>query len=741
MADDDTAGVTVSPDSLTIGEGNFKEYTVVLDSQPSANVTVTVGRTGSTDVTARETTLTFTPSDWDDEQTVRVSAAQDDTADDETATITHTVRSTDTSYHERSAGSVAVTVEDDETPGIVLSESPLEVDEDDSDGETYTVKLSHKPTVNVTVSISGHSGTDLTLNKTSLTFTTSNWNSTQTVRVTPSHDDDASDDSVTLKHTASGGEYEDVSQDLRVTVDDDDTSGVTVSSTSLTVAEGDSDEYTVVLKSQPAGDVTVTISVSGSSEVTADQTSLTFTTSNWDDEKTVEVSAGQDDDADNDRATISHAVSGYGTVTTADSVAVTVTDDDDPDVKVSFEETAYSVNEGGRVTVNVNLDRDPRRTVTIPVTSANQGGATSADYSLSANSVTFNSGDTEKSFNFTAAQDTTDDDGESVKLGFGTLPAKVTKGTNGEATVSINDDDNPDLTVKFGAPSYTAAEGGSAAVKIILSKAPERSVTIPVTATLQGGASASDYTLSATSASFGANETEKTITLNATDDTVDDDGESVKLAFGTLPSMVTAATPSETTVSITDNDPPRHNRELRERRLLRGRGRRRIHQGKAQWRPGTGHQHQPHEDQRRRPGLGLLGPRLSQLRRFRHREDRHPHGHRRQPRRGRREGEARLRKYPSGTGHQGQHQRGHRDHHRQRLGRRERQPHVPEHQRGRKRQLQGEAEHPAVGLRLHHHQPHGVRGREPPKDVPDLHDLQLEHRTERPGRRRPGRGR
>ena len=87
-----------------------------------------------------------------------------------------------------------------------------------------------------------------------------------------------------------------------------------------------------------------------------------------------------------------------------------------------------------------------------------------------------------------------------------------------------------------------------------LSAAPERAVTIPITVANQGTASAADYTLSATSVSFAATETSQTITLTATADTIDDDGESVKLSFGALPAGVTAGGTSEATVAITDDD-------------------------------------------------------------------------------------------------------------------------------------------------------------------------------------------
>ena len=105
---------------------------------------------------------------------------------------------------------------------------------------------------------------------------------------------------------------------------------------------------------------------------------------------------------------------------------------------------------------------------------------TTADYSGVPTSVTFNSTDTEKTFSFAAASDSVDDDGESVKLTFGTLPTGVTEGTTKESVVSITDDDVPAVTVSFGQGTYTVAEGSSVTVKVKLSVAPERTVTVPI---------------------------------------------------------------------------------------------------------------------------------------------------------------------------------------------------------------------------------------------------------------------
>ena len=118
----------------------------------------------------------------------------------------------------------------------------------------------------------------------------------------------------------------------------------------------------------------------------------------------------------------------------------------EPGITVSFEQASYTVAEGSSVAVKVSLNADPERTVTIPITRANQGGASNSDYSGVPASLTFNGGDTEQTITFAAAADSDNDDGESVKLGFGTLPTGVTAGSTNEATVSITGTDNGETT-------------------------------------------------------------------------------------------------------------------------------------------------------------------------------------------------------------------------------------------------------------------------------------------------------
>ena len=267
----------------------------------------------------------------------------------------------------------------------------------------------------------------------------------------------------------------------------------------------------------------------------------------------------QDNGHDDEDGTVTHTAAStdgkYNGISVG-SVLVNVTDDDDVPVTVSFGSSAYAVVEGNTVAVKVKLSADPERTVEVPITVTTTDGADSADYSGVPASVVFNSGDTEKTFDFEAIQDTVDDDGERVRLTFGTLPPRVASASPSQAVVSITDDDVPSVTVSFEEASYAVAEGDSVAVKVILSTQPQRAVDVPVSATYIGGVGSLDFLGAPTTLNFGANDTEKTITFSATDDSLDDDGEKVRLSFGNLPTGINPGSIPHATVSIDDNDHP-----------------------------------------------------------------------------------------------------------------------------------------------------------------------------------------
>ena len=174
------------------------------------------------------------------------------------------------------------------------------------------------------------------------------------------------------------------------------------------------------------------------------------------------------------------------------------------------------------------------------------------------------SGTATLSFSYTVQADDADHDGISIdgfalKLNGGAITRHGDTGVNAVLThTGLIDDAGqkvvyPAVTVSVGAPAYSVAEGSSATVTVTLSADPLRTVTIPITA---GGASDADFSLSASEVTFESGETEQSITVTATDDTVADDGESVALGFGPLPAGVTAGSQATATVDLADDEVP-----------------------------------------------------------------------------------------------------------------------------------------------------------------------------------------
>ena len=580
FVDDDDAGVSVTPTTLTVAEGADGDYTVVLDSQPTSNVTVTIGGNTGTDLTLNPSTLTFTTGDWNSAKTVTVSAGEDDDADAETITLTHTVASSDALYEGISAEDVVVTVTDPD-PGVKISKTALTIVEGSSD--TYAVVLNTLPASDVTVTIAGHASTDASPDKTTLTFTDQDWDTAQTVTVSAENDADTTDeDDVTLTHTvaSSDTDYEGFSAaDVTVSITDDDGTPVRVAFGAAAYSVEESDDsstpgtdyeavVTVTLSADPERTVTIPIDKTnqgGASDSDYSGVPNNVVFNSGETEKTFTFAATSDtidDDNESVKLTFGTTLPSGVTEGTTNETIVSINDDDLPaDVDVEFGQATYSVSEGSSVTVKVKLSEDPERMVTIPITTTNQGGASDSDYSGVPANVTFNSGDTEKEFSFSAVTDNLEDSGESVKLAFGmTLPTGITEGATKETVISItNVSAQNSLRVNFGAGGYGLSEGATTTIKVTLNVAPGSEAVIPLTKTEQGGISSADYSGVPTSVTFGSTDTEETFTFTATQDTIDDDGESVKLTFDTdnLPTGVSEGTIKETVVSITDDDDPR----------------------------------------------------------------------------------------------------------------------------------------------------------------------------------------
>ena len=554
----------------TVGEGGSATITVELSADPERTVTIPIRRSNqngasNADYSGVPASVRFNSGDT--RETFTFAAAQDTVDDDgESVWLGFGTLPTGVSTGARSTSTVSIT--DDDDPAVTVSFRSATHTVGEGGSATITVELSADPERSVAVPITrsnrgGASDGDYSGVPANVTFNSGDTRETFTFAATQDTVDDDGE-SVRLGFgTPPTGVNTGTPSTSTVSITDDDDPSVTVrfGSATYTTAEGDGVTVTVELSDDPERSVTIPITrlnqngasnadysgVPASVRFNSGDTSRTFTFSATDDTG--------DDDGESVRLSLGTLPAGVSAGTPSTS-SVSITDNDDPPVTVSFGSATYTAAEGGNVTVTVTLDADPERSVTVPITRSNRGGATDADYSGVPASVTFDSGDTSRTFTFAATDDTDDDDGESVRLSFGTLPARVTAGSTATSTVSITDDDVPTVSVRFGAATYTAAEGGSVTVTVALSESPERSVTIPITTNNLGGATTADYSGVPSNVTFGSGDTSETFSFAATQDTVDDDGESVRLAFGTLPPLVTEGSPATSTVSIADNDDP-----------------------------------------------------------------------------------------------------------------------------------------------------------------------------------------
>ncbi len=437
ITDTDEQDVTITAaDPFAFDEGGSLTYTVVLDTEPTGTVTVSVDDTDTTDeIRVDKTALEFTTGNWDVPQTVRVSADRDADAADDTGTIEHGVTGADYGTENPTVDSVEVTVRDLSVKSVTVDtdseragvQTELTIGEGFSGA--YEVVLGTEPVGGtVTISISSDN-TDVTVDPTPLEFNADNWNEPQEVTVLAGHDDaDTAEDTATLTHAISGADYGGVTAEaVTVTVNDDDGPSFSTSADSLTVLERSdeaptlSSSYTVVLDTIPVGgDVTITITVGGNSDIKlqdpndntnhVEELALEFATTTWDQPQTVTVLALNDPDALDETGALNHVATGANFAGRAPDVTMAVRIDDTTLAAVGIDPTMLSMTEGRTATYGVVLQSQPQSNVVIVVSSSDTGAVSTSPGRLTFTPSTW---DEEQKVTLTAVSDS-DGDNESV---------------------------------------------------------------------------------------------------------------------------------------------------------------------------------------------------------------------------------------------------------------------------------------------------------------------------------------
>ena len=309
--------------------------------------------------------------------------------------------------------------------------------------------------------------------------------------------------------------------------------------------------HNVVVSLSPAPETTITLAytVSGSATSGSDFSEL---------DGSVSVSSGTtsvnipvtitDDSVDDDDETIILTLSAGGNYYTLGSTSVhtaTITDNDDPPADPVLTITGGSaVTEGTAASFTVNASPNVSGTVALSYTVAQTGDFVAAG-DIGTTSVSFSGGT--GTITVATVGDSTDEANGSVTvtLNDGT---GYTLGGAKTASVTVNDDDVPELTITGGS---TVTEGTAASFTVSASPSASSQITVNYTVT-QSGAFVASSNLNAKTVSLSGGT--QTITVPTVGDSTDEADGSVTVTLN-AGSDYTLGSTNTATVNVSDDDP------------------------------------------------------------------------------------------------------------------------------------------------------------------------------------------
>ena len=442
IADNDKppAAVTITETngSTSVAEnGGTDTYTVVLDSQPTNDVTVTVTSRNPGAVTVNKQggtagaaqTLTFTRSNWQTAQTITVTGVNDHSHNlggSRSAIITHRTSSADSNYHSLTVDDVVVTVTDDDVAPTAIRLTVNDGSVAEGDGpQTIRVRaqvdggslFGTAQTVAVTVAGSGGQnvvGFTASPSSFDITINAGERNGERTFTLTPTDNSaEEEDETITVSGSLSGVTINPV----EITLIDDDGGPRANFAAAASRAEEDGGTHTIrlILTPAPQTAVTVDYTVSGSAVSGADYTPLSGSVSvGSGGSADISVTITDDSEQEGPETVILTLNSGTGyNVGTANPVhALTITDNDATGPVLSIT-GGGTVTEGGNASFTITVNPAPSGSITVRYTVSQSGNfVTSTNRGSKTRSVS----GTTAAFTIPTVDDSTDEPNGSVTV-------------------------------------------------------------------------------------------------------------------------------------------------------------------------------------------------------------------------------------------------------------------------------------------------------------------------------------
>jgi hypothetical protein len=376
ISDDDTLQLATNIGAggvVSINEAGSTTVRVHLTARPRSDVRVeALVAAGPVTVTG-PTSRTFTPENYDVDQVFTFAAAADANVSPEDLALTL-----------RGPGlpDVVATLRtvDDDTLNLLVAPSTLEVTEQGAAG-IVAVSLTQQPATDVVVTITTTTG-KAAVSPTQITIPRDTYSTPRNIEVTGRDDADVANASDTVRFNAAGL----TERAAAITILDNDTQQILVDlpSNPLAVTEGGSATFNVTLRYQPSADVVLAVSSLATGVATVSTSSLSFTSTNYNQPRAVTVSGTQDGNLTPNSTSVRLLDNQSGLVT---QVAVAVADNDTQAFVVT--PSTLLIPEGQTRTFDVSLAFDPGGTVTGTVVSSDAAALPVSPATLSFSSATY----------------------------------------------------------------------------------------------------------------------------------------------------------------------------------------------------------------------------------------------------------------------------------------------------------------------------------------------------------------
>lgn len=317
-SDNDQANILVNSTValVTSESGTTATFSLVLTTPPVAEVMIPLHSSNLNEGKVDRTQLVFTSANWNQPQSVIVTGVDDALLDgDVVYTITTDAAvSNDAKYNGINAPDVQVLNRDNDVASIIVTAAANLTTTESQGKAQFTVVLSHMPSATVSIAVRSSNLNEGTVAPQLLTFTTSTWNTAQTVTITGVDDTIVDQDiayKVSLDASASlDSKFQGLPvQTLDVINRDNDVppaaqnnapDGVIVKANpNLTTTEsGGTASFTIQLARLPTAQVKISLRSSNTKEGSVKPSSLTFDATNWDIPQRVTVTGVDDKDKD-----------------------------------------------------------------------------------------------------------------------------------------------------------------------------------------------------------------------------------------------------------------------------------------------------------------------------------------------------------------------------------------------------------------------------------------------------------